>query len=125
MSKGLMSTPLRSGVYDMADDGALADRLCHVGWHVGSVDMRDSRGAVSTIGAELGFPSYYGRNLDALNDCLSDLERPTALLVHVPTEIDAYGLAMLDVLSESAESVRDVPFALVRVRSRPRPRLRA
>jgi RNAse (barnase) inhibitor barstar len=87
--------------------------------------MRDSRGAVSTIGAELGFPSYYGRNLDALNDCLSDLERPTALLVHVPTEIDAYGLAMLDVLSESAESVRDVPFALVRVRSRPRPRLRA
>jgi RNAse (barnase) inhibitor barstar len=77
--------------------------------------MRDSRGAVSTIGAELGFPSYYGRNLDALNDCLSDLERPTALLVRVPTEIDAYGLAMLDILSESAESVRDVPFALVRV----------
>ena len=115
MSKGLMSTPLRSGVYDMADDGALADRLRHVGWHVGSVDLGDPREAVSTIGAELGFPSYYGKNLDALNDCLSDLDRPTALLVQVPTEVDAYGLAMLDVLTDSAESVRDVPFALVRV----------
>ncbi len=110
-----MSPPLRSGVYDMADDGALADHLRHVGWHVGSVDLGDPRGAVSSIGAELGFPSYYGRNLDALHDCLSDLERPTALLVHLPTEVDAYGLAMLDVLTDSAESAREVPFALVRV----------
>ena len=113
--KGLLTKPLRGGVYDMADDGALADRLRHVGWHVGSVDLGDSREAVLTIGAELGFPSYYGKNLDALNDCLSDLDRPTALLVHLPPAIDAYGLAMLDVLTDSAESGRDVPFALVRV----------
>lgn len=29
------------------------------------------------IAAGLGFPDYYGRNLDALNDCLSDLDVPT------------------------------------------------
>ena len=113
--KGLLTTPLRSGVYDVEDGAGLAERLRHAGWHVGAVDLDDARQAVVLIGAELGFPDYYGRNLDALNDCLSDLERPTALLVRLPTNIDAYGLAMLDVLTDSAESVRDVPFALVRV----------
>ena len=29
------------------------------------------------LARELGFPGYYGRNLDALNDCLSDIDIPT------------------------------------------------
>jgi RNAse (barnase) inhibitor barstar len=115
MSRGLMSSPLRSGVYDMADDGALADRLRHVGWHVGSVDLGDARQAVAAIGLELGFPDYYGRNLDALRDSLGDLSRPTALLVRIPTDESRYGVAMLEILTERAESAHDVPFALVRL----------
>jgi RNAse (barnase) inhibitor barstar len=113
--KGLLTAPLRSGVYDMVDDAALPDRLRRTGWHVGVVDLGDARQAVAAIGAELGFPDYYGKNLDALNDCLSDIERPTALLVHVPAELGHYGQTMLEVLTERAESVREVPFALVRL----------
>ncbi|MBI1785573.1 barstar family protein [Candidatus Sumerlaeota bacterium] len=32
--------------------------------------------ALKELGAGLRFPDYYGQNLDALNDCLSDLEIP-------------------------------------------------
>ena len=113
--KGLLTTPLRSGVYDVADRAALSERLRRTGWHVGTVDLADARQAVVAIGAELGFPDYYGKNLDALNDCLSDIERPTALVVHVPAELGHYAQAMLEVITDRAESVRDVPFALVRL----------
>lgn len=41
---------------------------------VGVVDGLPERGAVLTaIGRALRFPPYYGRNLDALEECLTDL----------------------------------------------------
>ena len=33
---------------------------------------------------ELGFPSHYGRNLSALNDCLGDICTPTRIVVGGP-----------------------------------------
>ena len=33
------------------------------------------------IAAALDFPEWYGRNLDALHDCLTDLHEPTELTV--------------------------------------------
>jgi len=71
--KGLLTAPLRSGVYDMVDDITLRDRLRRAGWHVGLVDLSDARQAVADVGVELGFPDYYGKNLDALYDCMTDL----------------------------------------------------
>ena len=113
--KGLFTSPLRGGAYDVADDETLTDRLRRAGWHVGKADLADARMAVAAIGAELGFPDYYGKNLDALHDCLGDLERPTALVVHMPTVLGHYGQAMVEILADRAEFTGDVPFALVRL----------
>jgi RNAse (barnase) inhibitor barstar len=115
MTKGLFTAPLRGGVYEVVDVTGLTERLQHAGWHVGQVDLGDARRAVAEIGRELGFPPYYGRNLDALNDSLSELTRPTALTVVVPEPLDAYALSMLDVLTDWARPDSRVPFALVRV----------
>ena len=36
---------------------------------------------------KLGFPDYYGRNLDALNDCLGDICEPTLLVIDADHEL--------------------------------------
>lgn len=36
------------------------------------------------IACKLGFPEYYGCNLDALYDCLTDLAEPTAIGIVMP-----------------------------------------
>ena len=33
------------------------------------------------LAAELRFPDYFGRNLDALHDCLTDVSTPTRLIL--------------------------------------------
>ncbi len=33
------------------------------------------------LAAELRFPAYFGRNLDALHDCLTDISVPTRLIL--------------------------------------------
>ena len=33
------------------------------------------------LAAELRFPAYFGRNLDALHDCLTDIGAPTRLIL--------------------------------------------
>lgn len=44
------------------------------------------------LARELGFPAYYGNNLDALNDCLADVDEPTLVAIvrgrEVPDALD-------------------------------------
>jgi RNAse (barnase) inhibitor barstar len=72
------------GIYRVAwpiDD--LVRRLTSVHWRTGvfiGTGAGDRRTVLRGIGRALGFPSYYGANLDALWDCLTDLTEPTALV---------------------------------------------
>lgn len=50
------------------------------GYIVGGVYARDKAEFLLRVGKALRFPSWYGRNLDALWDCLTDLTAPTALI---------------------------------------------
>ena len=55
----------------------------HAGWRFGYVDGWTEGGKadfLAEIGTALEFPDHYGRNLDALNDCLRDVTGPAVLL---------------------------------------------
>ncbi len=49
----------------------------------------------------LEFPEYYGRNLDALYDCLSELPRETAIILRAPEKAEGYGKKALETIKES------------------------
>ena len=54
--------------------------------------------------AELGFPPYFGRNLDALHDCLADLSAPTRLIL--TGTADPCAQAFLPVFRDAAKRNR-------------------
>jgi hypothetical protein len=108
--KGLLTGPLRGGVYEVGDVVGVVAKLRRAGWHVGYVDLTDARMAVAVLGDELGFPDWYGRNLDALADCLTDLTVPTAL-VAVGGGADDYSLELRRILLDRTKAP-GVPFAL-------------
>lgn len=59
----------------------LARDLATRGWAVGELcGGRDRREVLTRLGQALGFPDYYGRNMDAAWDCLTDLAEPTVLV---------------------------------------------
>jgi|InofroStandDraft_1065614.scaffolds.fasta_scaffold135310_2 ribonuclease inhibitor len=51
------------------------------------------------LAEQMEFPFYYGKNLDALYDCLTDISEPVAVACHMPEEEkDSYMEAYLDKL---------------------------
>ena len=55
----------------------------------------------------LQFPGYYGRNLDALYDCLTEMGKTEIDLFScamIRRNLDAYGDRMLQVFSDAAEA---------------------
>lgn len=70
------------GVYRLTEvPRDLPRQLRRARWTIGQLTGGTDRAAVlHNIGRALKFPDYYGKNLDALADCLSDLTKPTALI---------------------------------------------
>lgn len=92
--------------------------LDRAGWHVAVVSGGPSkREALDAVAAALAFPTYFGHNLDALWDCLTDLDRPTALVwlgwepLAVREPDDWAGL--LRVLRARAAVAGEPPFSVV------------
>ncbi|MDT7708187.1 MAG: hypothetical protein QOG20_3794, partial [Pseudonocardiales bacterium] len=88
---------------------------------VGVVDGPDERRALLTaIGQALRFPSHYGRDLDALEECLLDLSwLPTGEVVLVWDGADALQQTdprghrvLLEVLASAIEATADGPRPL-------------
>lgn len=69
--------------------------------------MTDRKTAHKYIARQLSFPEYYGHNLDALYDMLTDIPKPTTIIVNHSGLLEAqlgtsYGKLLLEVLKDSA-----------------------
>ncbi len=71
-------------------------------------NMRDRESTHTYIAEALGFPDYYGKNLDALFDCLTDMGECSILFTNLDDleMLGDYSGAMLAVFEE-AEQVND------------------
>lgn len=107
----------RPGIYRVLDPSEeIVSTLQGSGWRTAVVGPTRSRHAFyAAIAESLGFPAYFGANLDALWDSLSELETPTALIL---VEWTALARArpdgwrrILEVLSDRTGT--DAPFAVV------------
>lgn len=81
--RGLTDGPLTGGVYRLLNRPAdVLDRLQAAGWRAGvAADVTTAAAFYQEVATALGFPAWFGGNLDALWDCLTDLTEPTALLL--------------------------------------------
>ena len=71
-----------TGIHLIDDtDGAVRNAYTAAGWHVARVrDATTKAEVLDGFAAALQFPDYFGHNLDALWDCLTDLTRPTVVV---------------------------------------------
>ena len=77
----------------------------------------DSRDKLHRVLKEaLALPEHYGRNLDALNDCLGELTDIEIRLRHPRAMLNSlghYGQQLLELLQAAAEDRRDFRFRLL------------
>lgn len=80
----LLDGTRRSGMYRIGPgESSLAERLTAAGWRTVIViePFEDLEQFYDLIADGLGLPRYFGRNLDALWDSLTDLIDPTAVII--------------------------------------------
>lgn len=67
--------------------------------------MTSRESAHQQLAQSLDFPPYYGRNLDALHDCLGDIGSPTLLVLRhaarMKEGLGGYGVALLRVMEDA------------------------
>jgi hypothetical protein len=122
MSKLLerLMDPARSGVYRVTRADEVLDAVQGSGLSLARIDLRQP--VFDAFAKALGFPDWFGRNWDALHDCLGDLswlEAPGHVLL---MDGDAGGDELLEVLGSAAEywAAQGKPFFAVFVDPRKR-----
>ncbi len=64
---------------------------------------------------ELGLPEWYGRNLDALWDCVTGyLQKPLQIRWFVDSEREERYSAIIELFQEAADEDEEIGFELVR-----------
>lgn len=69
--------------------------------------MKTKEAMHAYLAKKLKFPAYYGKNLDALHDCLGEIGHPLRITVtyteRLIEELGEYGETFLEVLKDAAE----------------------
>lgn len=85
---GLLIGPAPAGVYRLRDDASVDAAVAvaeAAGWRVATAStdgVTERRAVFAALKDALGFPGWFGHNLDALVDCLRDVDtEPGTLLV--------------------------------------------
>lgn len=75
--------------------------------HLDGQYMTDKASLHDLLQVRFSFPEYYGRNLDALYDLLTEISVPTEIVVLntdlIQEHLGAYGAAFLVTLHQAAE----------------------
>lgn len=71
---------------------------------------------------KLGFPDYYGKNLDALWDLLSTISDSMGIILfnkeYIEEFLGDYGNSLIKVFQESSESNEKIVFKIVDIKQR-------
>ncbi|HEY5576179.1 MAG TPA: barstar family protein [Clostridiaceae bacterium] len=75
--------------------------------HLNGSKMTDKAATHIYLKRKLGFPDYYGENLDALWDCLTTDLSGKKIIIHKPEAIidnlGSYGESMIQIFREAAD----------------------
>ncbi len=108
-----LTDPARSGVYRVTRPDELRDALRGGSLAVATVDLQQP--VFEAFARALAFPDWFGRNWDALEDCLTDLSWREAAGHVVIVEGNEESGILVDVLRSAAQfwAARGKPFFAV------------
>ncbi len=73
-----------------------------------AAQMHERTGAHNYLKEQLHLPEYYGKNLDALYDCLTDLWETDIEFINIDNAPGSYFQKVLAVFQEAAEENRNL-----------------
>ena len=81
--------------------------------HLYAENMADRNAMHDHLAQAFSFPRWYGRNLDALYDLLTDIDHPTTIRLHHCELLQGYGLHLLKVMAQAAADNPSIWFVPV------------
>ncbi len=102
--------PARSGVYRLPDTAAWVSQISandFAVWRVNLVKVRSKASLLAALAKALNLPDWFGHNLDALQDCLTDLSwRPAPGYVVVMENCEGVAASAAEAFETTLEVFR-------------------